>query len=261
MSCSPSRPAPRPAPGDVLRLLRAARGNTALLRDAVGYRARLLRDRTPLLYRRIVVRAEGDGRVEQVVHAAVDADWRPVAGTEETVAADTLCVGYGFFPSVELLRLARLRASRTTRASAAPSSSATNGCARPSPASPPQATATGVAGSYVATDEGRLAALGALRDLGAIDDGDAARARVRDPRAARAEGGIPPSSRAPAHRRRRHLRARDAETIVCRCEEVTAGELDETVAATTDVNVVKNLTRAGDGPLPGPQLPAPRSPR
>ena len=30
----------------------------------------------------------------------------PVVGTEETVAADTLCLGYGFFPSTELLRLA-----------------------------------------------------------------------------------------------------------------------------------------------------------
>ena len=37
---------------------------------------------------------------------AVDGDWRVVAGTEETVAADTLCLGYGFVPSVELPRLA-----------------------------------------------------------------------------------------------------------------------------------------------------------
>ncbi len=27
-------------------------------------------------------------------------------GTEERIAADTLCLGYGFVPSVELLRLA-----------------------------------------------------------------------------------------------------------------------------------------------------------
>ena len=72
----------------------------------LGYRARLLRDRVPLRYRRIVVRAEGDGRVERVVHARADADWRPVPGSEEEMPADTLCVGYGFFPSVELLRLA-----------------------------------------------------------------------------------------------------------------------------------------------------------
>ena len=89
-----------------VRLLAAARGNMALLRDAVAYRTALARARVPLRYRRIVVRAEGDGRVEEVVHAAADAEWRPAAGTEERVAADTLCVGYGFVPSVELLRLA-----------------------------------------------------------------------------------------------------------------------------------------------------------
>src|SRR6185436_8982749 len=97
-----------PAPGvrDVARLLAAARGNVTLLRDAVSYRTALLRARVPLRYRRIVVAAEGDGRVEHVVHAAADAEWRPVAGSEERVEADALCLGYGFFPSAELLRLA-----------------------------------------------------------------------------------------------------------------------------------------------------------
>ena len=54
----------------------------------------------------MVVGAEGDGRVEEMVHAAVDADWRVVAGTEERLAVDTICVGYGFVTSTELLRLA-----------------------------------------------------------------------------------------------------------------------------------------------------------
>src|SRR6185369_15790704 len=84
----------------------AARGNVELLRDAVRYRTQLLCARVPLRYRRIVVRAEGTDRVEAVVHAAVDRDWRVVPRSEETVEADALCVGYGFFPSVELLRLA-----------------------------------------------------------------------------------------------------------------------------------------------------------
>ena len=171
---------PAPGPGDLLRLLRAARGNVGLLRDAFGYRTRLLREGVPLRFRRIVVRAEGDGRVEQVVHSAVDGAWRPVAGTEETVAADALCVGYGFVPSVELLRLAgcdftydedlggpvvvRDAWMRTTVDGV---SAAGDG--------------TGVAGSYVAVDEGRLAALGALVDLGAISSADAL-ARAARPR-------------------------------------------------------------------------------
>src|SRR6187431_954056 len=92
---------PRPGVRDVLRLGAAARGNTALLRDALSYRSQLMRARVPLRFGRIVVRAEGDGRVERVVHAAVDRDWRPLPGTEQYVDADTLCVGYGFVPSVE----------------------------------------------------------------------------------------------------------------------------------------------------------------
>src|SRR5262245_61781792 len=71
---------PSPATRDIARLARAARGNAELLRDAVAYRSQLLRARMPMRYSRIVVRAEGEGRVERVVHAAVDRDWRPVHG-------------------------------------------------------------------------------------------------------------------------------------------------------------------------------------
>ena len=129
----------------------------------------------PLRYRRIVVRAEGDGRVERVVHSAVDAAWRAVPGSEEHVHADTLCVGYGFFPSVELLRLAGCDfaydenlggpvAVRDAwlRTSVHGISAAGDG--------------TGVTGSYVAVDEGRLAALGVASDLGALAADEATRA-------------------------------------------------------------------------------------
>jgi NADPH-dependent 2,4-dienoyl-CoA reductase/sulfur reductase-like enzyme len=237
-----------PAPGlsDLIRLARTARGNTALLRDALGYRARLLRERVPLRYRRIVVRAEGDGRVEQVVHAAADGAWRPLAGTEETVTADTLCVGSGFFPSVELLRLAgcdftydeslggpvavRDAWMRTTVAGI---SAAGDG--------------TGVAGSYVAVDEGRLAGLGALLDLGviAVDDASSRAGAIRD-RLRRKEAFRQALS--PLHAVGAGVYELDLpDTVVCRCEEVRAGEIAEAVEATRDVNLVKSLTRAGMG--------------
>src|SRR5207244_4048148 len=97
---------PPPGPRDLLAIAVAAKGNGPLLRDAIGYRAALLRGGVPLRYRRIVVRAEGRERVERVVHAAVDAEWRVVPATHQTVEVDTLCVGYGFFPSVERMRVA-----------------------------------------------------------------------------------------------------------------------------------------------------------
>jgi hypothetical protein len=38
-----------------------------------------------------------------------------------------------------------------------------------------------------------------------------------------------------------------AETVVCRCEEVTLGELEHAIDATDDINVVKGFTRATMG--------------
>ena len=241
-----------PAPGlrDALRLLGAARGNVQLLRDAAGYRSRLLRERVPLRYRRIVVGAEGEGRVERITHAAAGSDWRPLAGTEETVAADTLCVGYGFFPSVELLRLAGCAFAydedlggpvvirdEWLRTSVDGISAAGDG--------------TGVQGSYVAVDEGRLAALGAALDLGALTARDAAgRAAAIRARLARKEAF------------RRALRRLHAvgpgiyelatpDTVVCRCEELTARELDGAISTSADINAVKALTRVSMGMCQG----------
>ncbi|HEX6025199.1 MAG TPA: FAD-dependent oxidoreductase [Solirubrobacter sp.] len=232
---------PPPRPGDVARMLRAARGNGVLLRQAIE--ARLALRRTPLRYRRIVVRAEGAGRVESVTHARVDADWRAVEGSEETVAADALCVGYGFTPSVELARLAGCRCAYDEdrggpivmvddwmRTSVDGVFAAGDG--------------TGVDGSYVAIEEGRLAALGAARDLGVAVNEAAAepiRARIaakrRFARALRRMHRIGPGIDELA----------SSETVVCRCEEVTLRELDAAIETTADASVVKALTRAGMG--------------
>jgi NADPH-dependent 2,4-dienoyl-CoA reductase/sulfur reductase-like enzyme len=237
---------PPPRPADVAAMLRAARGNAVLLRDAARYRTHLMRARIPLRYRRIVVRAEGDQRVQAVTHARVDADWRVVRGTERTVEADTLCVGYGFVPSIELARLAgcalaydedrgghTIRVDPWMRTSVGGVYAAGDG--------------TGIDGSYVAEDEGRLAALSVARDLGAVAPEWAVsaagpiRSRIARKRAfASALGRM--------HRVGSGIfDLADGETIVCRCEEVTRWRLDAAIATSADLNVVKGLTRAGMG--------------
>ena len=237
-----------PAPGvrDALRLAAAARGNTGLLRDAVSYRSQLLRARVPMRYRRIVVRAEGDGRVERVVHAAVDGDWRVVDGTEEHVEADTLCVGYGFVPSVELLRLAGCDL-RYDEDLGGPVVVVDEWLRTTAPGVSAAGDGAGVAGALVAVDEGRLAGLGAALDLGAIPPEEAERRAVRVRARLRRKAAF-----------RRALRRLHAigpgvyelatdDTVVCRCEEVTLAAVDAAAADTADLNVVKSLTRAGMG--------------
>jgi D-hydroxyproline dehydrogenase subunit alpha len=237
---------PAPGPRDVLALTRAARGNVELLRDAVRYRSQLLRAHVPLRYRRIVVRAEGRDRVEAVVHAAVDGDWRVVPGSEERTQADALCVGYGFFPSVELLRLAgcALRYDEDLggpvavldewlRTSVEGISAAGDG--------------TGVAGSYNAVAGGRVAAIGAALDLEALTPAEAAERAAP----ARAVLGHKEAFRRALSRMHRVgpgiYELADPDTVVCRCEEVTRATLDAAVEATADITVVKGYTRAGMG--------------
>ena len=241
---------PGPRLSDVARVATALRGNASLLRDAARYRAGLLRHRVPVRPGRIVVRAEGVDRVERVVHAAVDREWRVIPGTEETVEADVLCIGYGFVPSLELPRLAGCRTEfdedlggRIVVKDAWGRTSVDGVYAA--------GDGTGVEGSYVAIDEGIVAALGAAQDAGVLD--------------AERAGSMASAPRRRLRRRRALARATnrifrvgpgiyelaDDATVVCRCENVVQAELLEPAATTDDVSVVKGLTRAGMGPCQG----------
>lgn len=241
---------PAPSPADLTRIAAATPGNVGLLLDAARYQAALLARRIPLRYRRIVVRAEGDGRVERVVHARVDAQWRVIPGTEESVDADVLCIGYGFTPTAELLRLVGcefdnqedlggpvVRKDEWGRTGVAGVLAAGDGA--------------GVEGSAVAADEGRIAAYAVAQDAGLIA-GEAAAAAVR------------PLLRRLA-RRRALTRATqrmygvgdgifglaDAGTTVCRCEGVSEAVVRAAVETAPEVSAVKALTRAGMGPCQG----------
>ena len=185
-------------------------------------------------------------RLEAVTHAAVDADWRPLPGTEETVAVDTLCLGYGFVPSVELPRLAGCALAHDEDRGG-PCVVVDEWMRTSVPGVLAAGDGTGVEGSHVAIDEGRLAAIGAAWELGRLSDADA-------------EAAARPVRRRLA-RRRRFRRALERmhrvgagvfelttpDTVVCRCEEVARATLDAAIEATADLSAVKSLTRAGMG--------------
>jgi hypothetical protein len=197
-------------------------------------------------YGRIVVRAEGDGRVERVVHAAVDRSWRVIPGTEEQVEADTLCVGYGFVPSIELLRLAGCD-FRYDEDLGGPVVVVDEWHRTTVPAVSAAGDGAGIAGALVAVDEGRLAALGAALDLEALSAPEAER-QAKPVRARLARKALFRRALRRLHTIGEGVYELAADdTVVCRCEEVTRGELYAAAAETTDLNVVKSLTRAGMG--------------
>ena len=115
----------------------------------------------------------------------------------------------------------------------------------------------GVEGSRVAVDEGRLAAIGAALDLGALSL-PAARAAAAPVRRRLARARAFGRALEPMHRIGPGIfELLTPETTVCRCEQVSARQLAEAIDHSADINVIKMLTPRRDGDVPGPQLPAP----
>lgn len=69
----------------------------------------------PLLFKHTVVRIHGKGRVEGVTIAEVDGERKPIAGTEKTIACDTLLLAAGLIPENELSREAGVELDPATQ--------------------------------------------------------------------------------------------------------------------------------------------------
>jgi pyruvate/2-oxoglutarate dehydrogenase complex dihydrolipoamide dehydrogenase (E3) component len=173
----------------------------------------------------------------------------PLAGPSgERFTVDAVAMGYGFQPSNEvlralgaehawdpgagLLRTARNDECETTVASVF----AVGDCA-------------GLGGAPAAMAEGTIAGLAVARRLGrASDAGEAARARADLARHRRFQQALWALYAAP----RAGFSLADEETLICRCEEVTKGEI---VAAASGgasaIGAVKRLTRCGMGRCQG----------
>lgn len=245
---------PRPGAADALATAARLRGRVGGLRAAGGPFLRLRRAHVPLLFSHVVAAAEGDDAVEAARLRPVDAAWQPTGAPDVRVECDTLALGYGFVPSTELTRQAGC--VHRWRSSAGGWVTEHDEWQRASEQGISVAgEVSGVAGAEQAAEEGRVAALGILRDLGTLDREEAARLAAPVRRRLRRLRRFSALVQEQFEPRRDALAAlADDSTIVCRCEEVTAGRLRTALAAHPhlgDADAVKQLTRVGMGPCQG----------
>ncbi|HWS31319.1 MAG TPA: FAD-dependent oxidoreductase [Actinoplanes sp.] len=199
--------------------------------ELTGYIADMAKNRTGYRVGSAVIAAHGTGRVENVTVARLNPDWSPIPGTEKTIAVDAVCVSHGFVPRTELAISA--------------------GCAVHDTVQADDHQRTTVPGVFTA---GELTGIGGV-DL-ALAEGEIA--------GAVAAGGEPPPAAARKRRIFREFAGRmhaahgirpgwqrwvDDTTLICRCEDVTAGELRDTARMTGSrgLRSLKLTTRAGLG--------------
>ena len=234
-------------PFSAWRFLPGFWGHWDRLREAYEYRRTLWKHRVPLLFNHAIVSAEGSGQVEKATIARLDKDGAAIPGTEQTFEVDTICLGYGFLPSYQLpaafgceLRFDDKLRWFVPRHGAAMETSESGIFVA--------GDVTDMGGAYVAASEGRVAGLAAANQLGSLDS--AALVNVLEPaqaelrrlnRLANALQGMYAFRPGLAHLTR-------DDTVVCRCEEVRAREIkDSLTRGAIDPHQVKLQTRTGMG--------------
>jgi NADPH-dependent 2,4-dienoyl-CoA reductase/sulfur reductase-like enzyme len=150
---------------DYLALLRLCLSHTGLMWEGLGYLRALWRRHIPFRRGHAVVEVRGDQRVEEVVVARLDDQWRPLPERRETVACDAVCFGFGLVCSSELARMAGVEHRYNVRLGGWVPTRVDN-MSTNVPGVFVAGDCAGIAGAQVAETEGRLAGMSAAEYLG-----------------------------------------------------------------------------------------------
>ncbi|MCE0536557.1 FAD-dependent oxidoreductase [Kineosporia rhizophila] len=205
--------------------------------ELTGYVSALARHRVPYHAATTVVAAHGQEQVEAVTLARLDADWNPVPGTERRVEVDAVCVSHGFVARTELALSIGCAVGESGFVQTDPeqrTSVAGVFCV---------GELTGIGGVDLALAEGEIAgtvAAGGEPDPAVVRSRNDFRAFADRLQAAH---GIRPGWQSWP----------DPETTLCRCEDVTVGQVRDVAAATQarGLRSLKLTTRVGLGPCQG----------
>lgn len=215
--------------------------------QAFDQRRQLAKAGVPFKTGHVISQALGDEFVTAAVIRKVDGEGRLLPRWQETLAVDTICLNFGFVPATELTRLAGCR-QRFDPHFGALATETDDDMESSQPGIFAVGEVRGIGGVDVALLEGRIAGTAAARQLG-----------YKAPE-------ISPAQRETWRRGREVVEALGAmfalrpglcelvtdEVIVCRCEEVTAGEIRQAVReGAGHLNDLKVWTRAGMGRCQG----------
>lgn len=226
-------------------------GQWGRLGEGIQYYRILRSAKVPLMFGRTVVRAYGEDSLTGVVTAEIDGNWHPVPGTESEIEVDTLCLGFGLVPSTKLARLAGCKiVYDPSRGGHVPVLDDTMQTSRPGVFVAGEGA--GVAGAKAAELQGRIAGISAALQLGKGDP-QAAKKRIEGARKGlKSEMQFAKSLNEMFTPKSGVLDLITDDTIICRCEEITAGQLrNNRPEWMSKMDVVRTVNRVGMGTCQG----------
>ena len=230
--------APRPGPTTLGALCTMLATAPSLVRDGLRYHLRRRSGGAAMIHSSVVASVSKSARGLMV----------QLAVAQRSFEVDVLCLGYGFEPSNELLRVLGcshdfdpVRRHLVTRR---------DDCGRTDVAGIyALGDCSGLGGARAALTEGTIVGLSVAQDLGhAIDMTKRERARGLLRRHRRFQRALWELYAAPPY----SPRLATAETVICRCEEVTLGQIEQALAEQmSSAGAIKRRTRLGMGRCQG----------
>jgi NADP-dependent aldehyde dehydrogenase len=212
--------------------------------EGVGYTRAMIKHRIPYWTRTAITAIHGDQAVQRVTIAKLDARGRVRSGSQRDVEVDLVALGWGFSPSLELIVAVGAATRQDDDQSLVASVDELQRSTVPGVYAAGEAT--GIGGALLAVQEGELAAIAVLQDLGRASRPRRVRALQRSIRRSRAFARAMHLAHPVPEYWHEWLRE---DTVVCRCEEVTYEQICHArdVLDAHDARTVKLMTRTGMG--------------
>jgi NADPH-dependent 2,4-dienoyl-CoA reductase/sulfur reductase-like enzyme len=228
-----------------------------LIKQGLTYMYRLKRAGVQMLRSHVLMDIQGIEEAERAVVGKVDSRCYPIAGDDKIFDVDTVCIGYGLIPSIWLTSLLGCRHVYDPLVGGwAPYFD--DNMQTDQPGVYVAGDGAGIAGVLVAKMQGAIAGLFAAAHAGSITVDHAVQAALPEQKNLESMGKF---RRAMDRMYRIYpdLYANITDnTIVCRCEGITAGEIRKAIRdGTMNLNDIKKRTRSGMGYCQGTNcLPA-----
>jgi thioredoxin reductase len=233
--------AARPGLGQLATVGSMLAASPALVADGLRYHLRRIVAGTSMMYGAVVRRVDKSGSGLTVTTGAADG-----SGKASTFEVDALCLGYGFEPANELMRglgvahdFDPVRRQLVTRRDASGRTSVAGLYAL--------GDCTGLGGARAALSDGTIVGAAAAASLGRpMADMTSARADLARHR--RFQTALWQLYAFDGY----HASLADRETLICRCEEVSFGQIEDALAEDLAmIGAVKRQTRVGMGRCQG----------